>query len=191
LGRLLNAFNGNFYGGGGKGGRKKINWVKWEVVSQPKHDGGLGVRDVRAVNISLLAKWRWRLLSNDNTLWKAVIKGKYGEMAIGRVELGDESKPWFSSTWWKDICSIGTNLDRNWFLESVAKKMRNGEQTRFWEDVWVGNSTLCDRFPRLFSISVQNQALVASLRSPVEVDGWNLLWRRRLLLEQSGSDMNL
>jgi hypothetical protein len=43
---------------GGRRGRKKVNWVKWEVVCLPKRCGGLGVRDIRAVNISLLAKWR-------------------------------------------------------------------------------------------------------------------------------------
>jgi hypothetical protein len=85
--------------------------VKYEVVCQPTSLGGLGVRDVRAVNISLLAKWRWRLLQDDRVLWKEVLKGKYGEEAIGSVEFGEHRKPWFSSTWWKDICSIGINLE--------------------------------------------------------------------------------
>jgi hypothetical protein len=63
------------------------------------------------VNISLLVKWRWRLLNDDNALWKEVLKGKYGESVIGNVELGDDCKPWFSSLWWwKDICGIGVNL---------------------------------------------------------------------------------
>jgi hypothetical protein len=38
------------------GGRRKISWVKWEVVCQSKRCGGLGVKDIRAVNINLLAK---------------------------------------------------------------------------------------------------------------------------------------
>ncbi|MCI30811.1 ribonuclease H protein, partial [Trifolium medium] len=59
---------------GGPRGRKRINWVKWDVVCRPKSCGGLGVRDIRAVNISLLTKWRWRLLSNDFCMWKEVIK---------------------------------------------------------------------------------------------------------------------
>ena len=40
----------------------KINWVSWKVVCQSKEVGGLGVRDDSVVNLSLLAKWRWRLL---------------------------------------------------------------------------------------------------------------------------------
>jgi hypothetical protein len=38
---------------GGVGGRK-IFWVKWSVVCKEKKQGGLGVRDVRIVNLSLL-----------------------------------------------------------------------------------------------------------------------------------------
>jgi len=32
---------------------------------------------VREVIISLLAKWKWRLLQRDTTLWKEVLLGKY------------------------------------------------------------------------------------------------------------------
>lgn len=40
------------------GGGKKISWVKWNSVCQQKKNGGLGVKDVIVVNVSLLAKWR-------------------------------------------------------------------------------------------------------------------------------------
>jgi hypothetical protein len=105
---------------GGRNGRKRISWIKWNVVCLPKIKGGLGVRDVRVVNISLLAKWRWRLLFDDNVLWKELIKSKYGESVVGRVDLGDECKPWFVSLWWKDICSIGINFNQNWFSLGVV-----------------------------------------------------------------------
>jgi hypothetical protein len=39
-------------------GGNKISWVKWSVVYQNKSQGGLGVRDIKIVNLSLLAKWR-------------------------------------------------------------------------------------------------------------------------------------
>jgi hypothetical protein len=58
--------------------------------------------------------------------------------------------------------------------------MGNSEQTRFWEDVWIGNSSLCTRFPRLFSVSQQQEASVASVRN--QPGGWNLIWRRRLFV---------
>lgn len=43
---------------GGVGGGKKVNWVKWESMCQIKKNGGLGVKDIRVMNVSLLAKWR-------------------------------------------------------------------------------------------------------------------------------------
>ncbi|PNY13316.1 S-adenosylmethionine-dependent methyltransferase [Trifolium pratense] len=61
-----------FLWGGVKGGNK-VNWVKWSVVCKEKEKGGLGVRDVRIVNLSLLAKWRWRLLLPGRSLWKEVL----------------------------------------------------------------------------------------------------------------------
>ncbi|WJX49459.1 hypothetical protein P8452_35893 [Trifolium repens] len=43
---------------GGVHGRSKLSWVKWEVVCKDKIKGGLGVRDLKVVNLSLLSKWR-------------------------------------------------------------------------------------------------------------------------------------
>ncbi|MCH82202.1 ribonuclease H protein [Trifolium medium] len=63
---------------GGVNAEKKLCWLKWNVVCQEKSKDGLGVRDVRVMNLSLLAKWWWRLLqSNHMPLWKQVLIGKY------------------------------------------------------------------------------------------------------------------
>jgi hypothetical protein len=148
---------------GAKVGRKKISWVKWEEVCKPKNQGGLGVRDIRAVNISLLTKWRWRLLFDDGSIWKEVLKGKYGAVVIGSVELGEDCVPWFSSLWWKDITLTGHNLETNWFAREAIKRLGNGQATDFWKDIWVGDRSLKDRFPRLFSISTQKEDSVAAL----------------------------
>jgi hypothetical protein len=115
-------------------------------------------------------------------LWKEVLKGKYGGSVIGKVELGEDSQPWFASTWWKDICSIGTNLDQDWFSNEIIRRMGNGANTRFWLGRWIGAVPLCDKFPRLFSISLQKESSVANMWSPSDASGWNLSWRRRLFV---------
>jgi hypothetical protein len=139
------------------------------------------VRDVRVVNISLLTKWRWRLLHEDHGVWKEVLKSKYGSGVVGSTVLGEENKPWFASLWWKDICSIGSNLSQNWFSQRVVKKLGNGANTRFWRDLWVGEIPLQCKFPRLFSISTQKEMMVADMKSQnTDMEGWNLVWRRRL-----------
>jgi hypothetical protein len=88
-----------FLWGGVRGG-KKVCWVKWKVICQAKNKGGLGVRDIRAVNLSLLMKWRWRLLNlEENSLWKEVLVAKYGEHISSKVAWSGVSRPYFSSSW--------------------------------------------------------------------------------------------
>jgi hypothetical protein len=48
---------------GGLSNKNKICWVKWSDVCKPRKEAGLGIKDIRLVNTSLLAKWRWKLLS--------------------------------------------------------------------------------------------------------------------------------
>jgi len=57
---------------------KKIAWVKWESICRSKEAGGLGIRNIQNFNDALLAKWKWRLGTKDNGLWKHVLESKYG-----------------------------------------------------------------------------------------------------------------
>ena len=57
--------------------RKKLHTVKWDTVTVPKRDGGLGIRDSRAANIAHLAKIGSKLASGDNSIWAQVLKAKY------------------------------------------------------------------------------------------------------------------
>jgi hypothetical protein len=58
----------------------------------------------------------------------------------------------------------------------------DGAQTSFWTDSWLGSVPLCEKFPRLFSISLQKKASVANLWSPNADHGWNFVWRRNLFV---------
>jgi len=61
---------------------QKLCWVSWRKVCHPKIKGGLGVKNVKLFNLSLLAKWKWRLISNDQSLWKRLFMDKYGRVKI-------------------------------------------------------------------------------------------------------------
>jgi len=52
----------NFLWGWGLKGRK-IAWVAWNKVCEPKEKRGLGVIDIRMFNYAILGKWIWRLMS--------------------------------------------------------------------------------------------------------------------------------
>jgi uncharacterized protein YjlB len=60
--------------------------------------------------------------------------------------------------------------------------MGNGTQIRFWKDCWLGSVPLCEKLPRLFSISMQKEETVARLRSLNGDEGWNFSWRQRLFV---------
>ena len=50
--------------------------VIWKKVCCSKSKGGLGVKDLRKQNISLLVKWWWKLETQDG-LWQKIVKAKY------------------------------------------------------------------------------------------------------------------
>jgi len=129
---------------GGVGGGRKINWVKWDTVCQLKGKGGLGMKDIWLMNVSLLAKWRWRLLDGERTLWKEVVEEKYGP-CVGKgkmLEGGSYSWPRHSSLWWKDLVKIGEVGAHGWFNAGITRNVGNGMKTSFWNDKWRGGGVL-------------------------------------------------
>lgn len=57
--------------------KSKISGVKWSDVCKPKKDGGLGVRVFHVVNLSLLTKLRWCILSGVSSLWIDILVSRY------------------------------------------------------------------------------------------------------------------
>jgi len=147
---------------GVRGGQKAC-WVNWRKVCQPRSKGGLGARDVKMVNLSLLAKWKWCLLQKNQPLWKRVLVDKYGDHVGGFTPGEGVRWPRFTSLWWRNLMSLEVDGGINWFTNTVRKKLGNGSNTRFWKDRWVGEMPLLQLFPRLFSISNQKEAKVRKL----------------------------
>jgi hypothetical protein len=162
---------------GGLADKNKTCWVKWGDICKPKKEGGLGVRDLRLLNISLLTKWRWKLLNDVTEVWKEVIEAKYGGRSLGSIRPDCGYASSIVSRWWADICNL--DKDEDWFVSALEKKVGSGNNTRFWFDTWVGDQPLRDRFPHLFGISSQKDCTIASLGSWIDSRWcWNLEWRR-------------
>lgn len=58
---------------------KKIPLVKWSDICKLKSDDELEIRDLWVVNVGLLGKWRWWLLSGRGALWMQVLSSNYGQ----------------------------------------------------------------------------------------------------------------
>ena len=64
------------------------------------------------------------------------------------------------------------------FFDRGSFHLGNGEQTRFWEDTWLGDKPLASQYPSLYDIVQRKEVTVASVLSaapPV-----NLSFRRSL-----------
>uniref|UniRef100_J3L5V2 Reverse transcriptase domain-containing protein n=1 Tax=Oryza brachyantha TaxID=4533 RepID=J3L5V2_ORYBR len=54
-----------------------ICFRSWQYICKPKNEGGLGVRDLWAINKALLIQSAWNFLSRPNELISTVLKAKY------------------------------------------------------------------------------------------------------------------
>jgi hypothetical protein len=54
---------------------------------------------------------------------------------------------------------------KNEFFSRGVFKVGNGEIVRFWEDVWLGDSSLANQYLSLYSIVQRNNVLVANVLS--------------------------
>jgi len=131
----------------------------------------LGVRRIREFNVALLGKWCWRMLVERDSLWFKVLLARYG-LADGRLRDGRR----LASTWWRDLQVLSRE---EWFTDSADRVVRNGVNTLFWSDVWVGEVSLRVRFPRLFDLSGYKELIVAEMcQLGWGVDGQAWWWRR-------------
>nr|GEW00408.1 RNA-directed DNA polymerase, eukaryota [Tanacetum cinerariifolium] len=69
--KTLESIRASFFWGG-YGEQKKMAWVKWSHVMASLDKGGLGVGSLKAFNLALLKKWRWRLVGCGSSVrfWK-------------------------------------------------------------------------------------------------------------------------
>jgi hypothetical protein len=56
---------------------RNLSLKSWNSLCIPKALGGLGLRKMKDVNLALLAKLGWKLLTGANTLWVSQLTGKY------------------------------------------------------------------------------------------------------------------
>ena len=124
------------------------------------------MQDVVLTNLSLLAKWRWRLLQGDNALWREVLVERYGHKVGDVLMSGVDRWPTNSSKWWKDLVSLTKGEEVDWFNEEVVRRVWNGASTSFWKVAWRGEESFMVKFHRLFSITSNQEATIQEMWMP-------------------------
>ena len=62
---------------GSKHGKRKPSWVAWDIMTLPKHLGGLRFSDMEIFNLALLARQVWRVLTDESSLSAQLLKAVY------------------------------------------------------------------------------------------------------------------
>ncbi|GJU79067.1 RNA-directed DNA polymerase, eukaryota, reverse transcriptase zinc-binding domain protein [Tanacetum coccineum] len=93
---ILKKYRARFFWGGSNE-KKKMAWVRWENILVSRDQGGLGIGSLKAFNLALLQKWRWRFTTNPNLLWVKLIKVIHG------YEAGFDGKGCPTSGIWSTI----------------------------------------------------------------------------------------
>lgn len=68
-----------------------------------------------------------------------------------------------------------------WFWDKMVRKVGDGNETRFWEGVWLGDSSMKERFPRLFHLCENQMAKISEMGFYAQGEWrWRTRWRREL-----------
>ena len=82
-----------------------------------------------------------------------------------------------SNSPWISILKAVQKLDNDGIqiFSFCKKKIGDGKSTLFWDDIWLGDSSLKVQFPRVYALESDKSALV---QDRVVLVDWNLVQRR-------------
>jgi hypothetical protein len=130
----------------------KYHLANWEFVAMSKDFGGLGVPNLRDSNICLLASWLRRYEKDKNKLWTEILDFKYNTKDPNILQTRGAS-PFFKGFMW---AVQAAKMGYRWVIG-------NGEKVRFWEDNWLGTSSLAIQYWKLYRWVNEKNKSVASL----------------------------
>nr|XP_027087685.1 uncharacterized protein LOC113709127 isoform X1 [Coffea arabica] len=104
---------------------RKIHWIRWSKMTEPKSEGGLGFRDLLDFNLALLGKQLWRIQMRPDLLMSSIMRARYfpGKSVWEARQKGTES--WC----WRSLLSARGMLE-----EGMCIRVGDGEHINVWED---------------------------------------------------------
>jgi hypothetical protein len=160
--RLDTAFK-NFWWVFPKGKTHNLSLKSWSSLCLPKDQGGMGFRLMKDINISLITKLGWKILSNHDCLWVSLFKEKYikyGSLISCPLGLG--------SYVWNGIKSIVPLLK----LGSCYAPHISSSLT-IWFSPWIPTMVNFVPTPRRPCLVAQYPLAISDLFCPVSLT-WNV-----------------
>jgi len=95
----------------------RYHHFSWDVVTQPKHMGGLGLHRLDIMSKAYLMKLGWEL-QNDGTNLCLVLKGKHGREVFNSINTTATKSA--DSSLWKVLVSLWPLLDKHssWAIDN-------------------------------------------------------------------------
>jgi hypothetical protein len=149
----------------------RYHMAKWEMVSRPNDQGGLGIINTRLMNDCLLVKWIWKILQELDELWFKMLKSKYMRVLISSLP-----NP-------KEGLSFGKGFKKlNISLSGGANfTVGRGNNCSFWHDCWLHEVPLKIYYEDLYRMVSHPECVVGDCW--VDQD-WIVQFRRALSSEE-------
>lgn len=130
---------------------QKLLLLCWDIVCSPKEMGGLGLTSLYHKNLSLLLKRQWSCIKDRDKIWNRVLNEKYGRNVLdfAQVTLDNSSSPILQCI----QKARTTSAVRHLIHKNFKWVIRDGTSALFWEDLGIKDSTLNEKFRRLYSLS--------------------------------------
>ncbi|XP_071734239.1 uncharacterized protein [Rutidosis leptorrhynchoides] len=159
---------------GSSSNNKKMAWAKWILILASFEKGGLNVGSLKAFNLAMLYKWRWRYLTNPNDFWVILVKSIHGNVFENTL----------GNSLWSSIVECCSKTIADKLLPGDVLKMRvgNGRNISFWHDVWMGQDNLANRFNRLYHLELNKHHTIAD---KLVTGSWDWSWSRSNLTGRS------
>ncbi|KAK4381894.1 putative ribonuclease H protein [Sesamum angolense] len=112
--------------------------VAWEAVCRPIEEGGLGIKDILALNRALMSKHLWAVINRTGPLFGLTGSSRF---VSGTVRFGQLRK---KGAWgWRKMLSLRHSL-----ISHIHYCVGSGDSVSLWHDPWHPLGPLISRFPR-------------------------------------------
>lgn len=91
-----------------------IPLINWNYTTLAKPEGGLGLRDLHLVKLSLMAKNAFNFLNSKQAIWVDILKQKYGNF-----NFWIHSTPPLCSCFFRGLCTTAMEINSNLWIKSI------------------------------------------------------------------------